>query len=203
MLPPTPHSGNISPAATSQPSPFNPSPSMRRTSSSSSERPIGLKQDVMAAEALLLYIRALAFLQRGIEKARFFWDNRPSSAYEASPDFNEGKLALLSQPILADCCSAVQWLRIRFNECYDKAEFTKARTQDEIPDSAVFTEKLIFDRALEMVSLISHPPRMYLTGLHDSLEQQLSMSSWATILLIAKWLMKPPSTCFMVLWMRA
>ena len=66
MLPPTPQSGNISPSTANQPSPFNPSPSMRRTSSSSSERPVGLKQDVMAAEALLLYIRALAFLQRGI-----------------------------------------------------------------------------------------------------------------------------------------
>jgi hypothetical protein len=47
---------------------------------------------------------------------------------------------------------AVQTLRSRFNECYEKADFAKSRTQDIIPEPAVFAEKLIFDKALEMVS---------------------------------------------------
>ncbi|GAA5826401.1 hypothetical protein JCM11251_002352 [Rhodosporidiobolus azoricus] len=46
---------------------------------------------------------------------------------------------------------AVQWFRQRFNECFDKADFAKSRcTQDEIPESAAFAEKLIYDRALEL-----------------------------------------------------
>ena len=46
---------------------------------------------------------------------------------------------------------AVQWFRTRFNECFDKADFAKSRCQDEIPESAVFAEKLVYDRALEIV----------------------------------------------------
>lgn len=49
----------------------------------------------------------------------------------------------------------VQWLRARFNECFDKAEYAKGRLVGDIPDSAMLAEKLIFDRALEMVSLLA------------------------------------------------
>lgn len=70
------------------------SPSMRRGSSSSSERPLVMassaKADVLAAEALLLYLKALAFLGKGIERARRFWASRPSDSAAASTDFNEG-----------------------------------------------------------------------------------------------------------------
>lgn len=51
-----------------------------------------------------------------------------------------------------DIETAVQWFRSRFNECFDKAEFAKSRALDDMPESATFAEKLIFDRALEMVS---------------------------------------------------
>jgi serine/threonine-protein kinase ULK/ATG1 len=47
--------------------------------------------------------------------------------------------------------TAVQWLRSRFNECVDKAEFAKSRCGDEIPESARSAERLVYDRALEMV----------------------------------------------------
>lgn len=114
------------------------SPSMRRGSSSSSERPLVMassaKAEVLAAEALLLYLKALAFLGKGIERARRFWASRPSDSAAASTDFNE----------------AVQWFRQRFNECFDKANFAKNRSQEEIPDSAAFAEKLVYDRALEL-----------------------------------------------------
>ncbi|GAA5898446.1 serine/threonine protein kinase ATG1 [Sporobolomyces salmoneus] len=114
------------------------SPSMRRGSSSSSDRPLVMassaKAEVLAAEALLLYLKALAFLGKGIERARRFWASRPSDSAAASTDFNE----------------AVQWFRQRFNECFDKADFAKNRSQEEIPDSAAFAEKLVYDRALEL-----------------------------------------------------
>ncbi|GAA6017710.1 hypothetical protein JCM11491_001178 [Sporobolomyces phaffii] len=114
------------------------SPSMRRGSSSSSERPLimasSAKAEVLAAEAMLLYLKSLAFLGKGIERARRFWASRPSDSAAASTDFNE----------------AVQWFRQRFNECFDKADFAKNRSQEEIPDSAAFAEKLVYDRALEL-----------------------------------------------------
>lgn len=72
------------------------SPSMRRNSSSSSgpDRPMILassaKADVLAAEATVLYLKSLAFLQRGIERARKHWSNRPSEQHAASADFNDG-----------------------------------------------------------------------------------------------------------------
>ncbi|GAA6059490.1 hypothetical protein JCM10212_002233 [Sporobolomyces blumeae] len=114
------------------------SPSMRRGSSSSSERPVAMassaRAEVLAAEAMVLYLKALAFLGRGIERARKFWASRPSDSAGATNEFNE----------------AVQWFRQRFNECFDKAEFAKTRSQEEIPDSAAFAEKLVYDRALEL-----------------------------------------------------
>ncbi|GAA5936528.1 serine/threonine protein kinase ATG1 [Sporobolomyces koalae] len=114
------------------------SPSMRRGSSSSSERPLVMassaRAEVLAAEAMLLYLKSLAFLGKGIERARKFWASRPSELAGASTDFNE----------------AVQWFRQRFNECFDKADFAKNRSQEEIPDSAAFAEKLVYDRALEL-----------------------------------------------------
>ncbi|SCV69825.1 BQ2448_1219 [Microbotryum intermedium] len=112
---------------------------MRRTSSSSSseQRPSVLafstKADVVAAEALMLYLKSLAFLHTGIERARMYWTNR-SPDQAPSSDFND----------------AVQWFRQRFNECFDKADFAKSRCQDEIPESATYAEKLVYDRALEI-----------------------------------------------------
>ncbi|GAA5971085.1 hypothetical protein JCM11641_004139 [Rhodosporidiobolus odoratus] len=114
------------------------SPSMRRGSSSSSERPFimasSAKAEVLAAEAMVLYLKSLAFLGKGIERARRHWANRPSEQITASADFND----------------AVQWFRHRFNECFDKAEFAKTRCQDEIPESAAYAEKLVYDRALDL-----------------------------------------------------
>lgn len=83
------------------PVPTNPvSPLMRRTSSSSSDHRVGVavppvlansaKADVLAAEALVLYLKALAFLGKGIELARRHWSERTTDQ-AASADFNEGE----------------------------------------------------------------------------------------------------------------
>jgi len=75
------------------------SPSMRRGSSaSSSDRPhlgalassASVRADVLAAEAMVLYLKALAFLGKGIERARKHWANRPTEQQAASADFNDG-----------------------------------------------------------------------------------------------------------------
>ena len=44
----------------------------------------------------------------------------------------------------------VQWLRARFNECYEKAEWAKARCADELP----FVDRLVHDEARETVRLL-------------------------------------------------
>lgn len=106
LLPPTPQSSSATSLGTpsyfshvaareqAASNPFSPVPTaMRRTSSSSSERPFVLassaRADVLAAEALVLYLKSLAFLGKGIETARKFWSNRATDQ-AASPDFNEG-----------------------------------------------------------------------------------------------------------------
>jgi len=43
----------------------------------------------------------------------------------------------------------VQWLRARFNECYEKAEFAKSKCAEELP----FVDRLLHDKARETVSL--------------------------------------------------
>lgn len=108
LLPPTPQSSSSTSLGTpsyfshvaareqAASNPFSPVPTaMRRTSSSSSDRPFVMassaRGDVLAAESLVLYLKSLAFLGKGIEKARKFWSNRATDQ-AASVDFNEGAL---------------------------------------------------------------------------------------------------------------
>ncbi len=60
-------------------------------------------------------------------------------------------IALIVGILIDVIIPAVQWFRQRFNECFDKAEFAKSRSQDDLPQSATIAEKLIYDRALEIV----------------------------------------------------
>jgi hypothetical protein len=94
--------------------------------------------EVAAAEALLLYVKSLTFLQRGIDAVKIFLEarSRPGLPAAASADVND----------------VVQWLRARFNEGYERADFARARC-GEIPESAQHVDKLIFDKALEIVSI--------------------------------------------------
>ncbi|GAA96795.1 uncharacterized protein L969DRAFT_79771 [Mixia osmundae IAM 14324] len=148
FLPPTPLSVSTgfggqgsSPSYFAQPNPFA-TTLMRRTSSSSTEQPViapssalsATRVEELAAEAFILYLKAIAFLQRGLDQASMFWAQRTSQ-----------------QPLSTELNEAVQWFRSRFNECLDKAEFAKGRlSQETLPDSAVAPEILIYDRALEM-----------------------------------------------------
>ena len=102
--------------------------SARRLSSTSSSM---MDAETAAAEALVLYVKALSFLQRGINATKAFLDARGPGA--ASADLNE----------------LVQWHRARFNEGYDKADFARSKC-GEIPESAAHVDRLIFDKALEV-----------------------------------------------------
>lgn len=103
------------------------------SSSSSALDPVAAES--AAAEALMLYVRSLAFLQRaiGLTKKHIEARSRPGVPAVTSAELNE----------------IVQWLRARFNEVYDKADFARSRCQ-ELPESAQQVDKLIFDKAVEV-----------------------------------------------------
>ncbi len=104
-------------------------------SSSSSSALDPIAAEAAAAEALMLYVRSLAFLQRAIGLTKKYIDSRsrPGVPAVTSAELNE----------------VVQWLRARFNEVYDKADFARSRC-NELPESAQQVDKLIFDKAVEV-----------------------------------------------------
>ncbi len=69
-------------------------PRARRRSSSGSTSSTDLtaaRLEVLCAEGLVLYLKALAFLQHGVERARKFWEDSAAAntGLSSSPDFNE------------------------------------------------------------------------------------------------------------------
>lgn len=71
--------------------PINSATASGTQSLASSSRP-----DLLCGETLVLYLKALAFLSKGIEQAREFWSTRPAGQ-ATSQDLNDCKL--LSHPI--------------------------------------------------------------------------------------------------------
>ncbi|UZJ52514.1 hypothetical protein CBS101457_001834 [Exobasidium rhododendri] len=93
--------------------------------------------EVIAAEALILYVKSLSFLQRGIDATKDYIEARSTSytgPYQASVEVND----------------AVQWLRAKFNDGFERANFARSKASQEIPDSAQNVDKMIFDKALEI-----------------------------------------------------
>jgi serine/threonine-protein kinase ULK/ATG1 len=120
-------------------------PALRRSSSSSiNSEVINLRQQETAAgEAVVLLMKALSFIAKGIQAIQRF---RESYQTCASPDLNESRSHRAYAGIQADRL-VVQWLRARFNECYEKIEFAKSKTIEELP----FVDKLVHDRAKDIV----------------------------------------------------
>ncbi|CDR98972.1 related to APG1-essential for autophagocytosis [Sporisorium scitamineum] len=104
-------------------------------SSSSSSALDPASAEAASAEALMLYVRSLAFLQRAITLTRKHIESRsrPGLPAVTSAELND----------------VVQWLRARFNEVYDKADVARSRC-NELPESAQQVDKLIFDKAVEV-----------------------------------------------------
>jgi serine/threonine-protein kinase ULK/ATG1 len=145
----------------------------RRRSSfnSTSESEVSFfRLDVVAAEALALYLKSLAFLQKGMEAAKNFWQAR-DGGIEASADLNEGasylpaSAAALSAPTdpppPRSCPSVVQWFRARFNDCSDKAEFARGRCTEEPADVSALAERLLYEKAMELVRCTHRPQRAH------------------------------------------
>ncbi|KAK8849798.1 hypothetical protein IAR55_005134 [Kwoniella newhampshirensis] len=106
--------------------------SARRKSSSSSmntEVWILRQQEAAATDAVVLYVKALTFIAQAMDKVKSYWKERRDQydEYVASQELNE----------------MGQWLRARFNEVYEKAEWAKTRSSD----SMLFPDWLVHDKA--------------------------------------------------------
>ncbi|KAI9289116.1 kinase-like domain-containing protein [Umbelopsis sp. AD052] len=104
-----------------------------------SPHPESLQVPVLAEEAMVLYIKALALLESGMKIAKDYWARVSST----EPQQGQPRVA----PVRLN--SAVQWMRERFNECLDRASYAKNKCEDENAVNAC-VEKLLYDRALEM-----------------------------------------------------
>jgi len=125
----------------------------------------------LAEEALVLYVKALGILARAMDIAGTWWNTSNSRNDQTSP-------AMAAASMRMNNC--VQWVRDRFNEVLEKADFVKRKlieAQKLLPSShpchpnnqnddsdgsldasgdrvvvtpGVTAEKLMYDRALEM-----------------------------------------------------
>lgn len=123
----------------------------------------------VAQEALLIYIKSLGFLQKAIELVRTFVDTGgsaaggdiPSSrsrAGEKPPPPSSSSSSPLSQPrqgtsvVSADISDAVTYLKKRFNETFEKAEYARGKASEAIVSgsSNVDVNRIIYDKAMEI-----------------------------------------------------
>ncbi|KAI9266957.1 kinase-like domain-containing protein [Sporodiniella umbellata] len=86
-----------------------------------------------AEESVMLYVKALALLEAGLDVAQNYWQKN----YEQLEEKKE----------MARLNDAVQWMREKFNECLDRAE-TIQSDKHCLENNCV--EKLLYDHALEM-----------------------------------------------------
>jgi serine/threonine-protein kinase ULK/ATG1 len=109
-----------------------------------------VNESALAAEALVLHLKALALLEFGFEMAKKYWHRRRFSDTQRQESSSRSSAVRLND--------AVQWMRERFNECLDRASFEKSKCEQMDPANSDFSgnstcvEKLLYDRALEMVN---------------------------------------------------
>lgn len=93
---------------------------------------------VVAQEAIVLYVKTLSLLSKAMNIASVWWKTNDSEV--ASSKLVE----------------TVQWIREKFNESLEKAEYAQSRiaqlsdVADKLKVQTITSEKLIFDRAMEM-----------------------------------------------------
>lgn len=96
---------------------------------------------ILSEEALVLYVKMLSLLAKAMDRAAYWWHINGEST-GASPRLND----------------TVQWIRNKFNESLEKAEFAQTLLEDSQNKNSnnsnhqqsISAEKLVFDRALEM-----------------------------------------------------
>ncbi|CAK7894454.1 serine/threonine-protein kinase Atg1p [[Candida] anglica] len=113
----------------------------------------------ISEEGVVLYVKTLSLLAQGMAVASNWWysqvENNESNSIESV-----GQSSIQNSVKINEL---VQWIREKFNECLEKAEFVRLRlqeansvlSQDDVSSvysekERVIAEKLIFDRALEM-----------------------------------------------------
>lgn len=129
----------------------------------------------ISEEGVVLYVKTLSLLAKGMVIASDWWysqfeidesSNKNSSENPLRPSANNSSNGLL---LAVRINELVQWIREKFNECLEKAEFIRLTLQEantllsnegnseymgnsnSVADKTrVVAEKLIFDRALEM-----------------------------------------------------
>jgi serine/threonine-protein kinase ULK/ATG1 len=145
----------------------------------SAESDDGLTVDAivtLSEEALVLYVKALALLAKSMDIAGAWWSRKNrEEAYGDSPSNKENMSAVAGTRINY----VVQWVRSRFNEVIEKAEFVRMKliegqrrlppdhpnhpnnhsisstagsgsSVDVVVSAGVTAERLMYDRALEM-----------------------------------------------------
>ena len=127
----------------------------------------------LCSEALALYVKSLTLLQKSMDLAARYWQRRGGTGV-ASARLN----------------NAVQWGRERFNETLEKADFVKSKIPPNVGESNVAPEKLIYDRALEMVSTF-----LVERLLICRVALRLSMNWWEKIFLVANLRTKHQLSC--------
>ncbi|CAO1636703.1 unnamed protein product [Sympodiomycopsis kandeliae] len=114
----------------------------------------------VANEALLIYIRSMSFLQKGVELVRGFLEARSVGSGQQQQPY--GGLG-------AEISDAVQHLRRKFNETYERAEFARSKgastgaeglrsdstsppepQSSPLPSPPASVNKLIYDKAMEL-----------------------------------------------------
>ncbi|PTU24139.1 hypothetical protein P175DRAFT_021188 [Aspergillus ochraceoroseus IBT 24754] len=130
----------------------------------------------LSEEALVLYVKALSLLAKSMDIAGAWWNhkNRGEALMESGIHRADAGSAIVGNRIN----NVVQWVRSRFNEVLEKAEFVRLKliegqrrlppdhpnhpsnhsigsvgsgaSADVVVSSGVTAEKLMYDRALEM-----------------------------------------------------
>lgn len=126
----------------------------------------------ISEEGVVLYVKTLSLLAKGMAIASTWWNTH----YDKNIMTGENELVKsMNIQVSTQINELVQWLRLKFNECLERAEFIKLRlgeananilkdegsamqnnwssTGSHTPGSDTFhvvAEKLIFDRALEI-----------------------------------------------------
>jgi len=103
---------------------------------------------LLAGEAFVLYTKALAFLNKAIRHGIAVVDWKKLSFESA------GGTSTQAHGVSSETRCAIEWLRNKYNEVFDKAEFVKTNMNGKslLQAGSISADKLIYDRALEKVS---------------------------------------------------
>lgn len=93
-----------------------------------------IEHDKLALESFALYVKALAILAHTMDIAAEWWSQASQESAVVSPGIS----------------SLIQWVRDKFNDCVDKAEDARVRSESADNKLNESAERLLFERALEM-----------------------------------------------------